>query len=90
MRSDIGAGGVGVVVRQVEFEHLALADAADAGKAEADQRVLDGLTLGVEHSRLKCYMNARLQGTVVIALLSGLWRSRGPASGRMPRRRATS
>src|SRR5215470_14366151 len=82
---DAGAGLGLVGVAQVELDIFALAHIIDAGKTQRGEGVLDGATLRVEH--------ARLQGDVDLCLhctVSGPCMSRRPASGRMPRRRATS
>src|SRR4051794_15201717 len=59
---DAGARRVGVGIGQFEFDQLALADLADAVKAQRQQRIADRLALRIEHAGLEADMHARFHG----------------------------
>ena len=80
-----GTGALGVGLRQLQLDHLACAHLADIGEAQSVQRVADRLALRVQHARLQHHRHGRLH-----CISSGPFMSRTPASGRMPRRLATS
>jgi len=79
------ASTVAVGLGQVDFDELALAHLVDTGKPEPVERLGNGLALGVEDAILEGNVNASFH-----CINFGPLRSRGPLSGRMPRRRATS
>jgi hypothetical protein len=57
---DRGAGLGRVRLGQFDLYEFALANIFDTGKAERTERVLDGLSLGIEDAVLECDMDARL------------------------------
>ncbi len=79
---------------ELELDILALAHIVDAGEAEPAEGMGDGPALGIEHAVLEGDVNPRLHASRrrsgPIAVYRGRDMSRGPPSGRMPRRRATS
>ena len=73
----------------MQLDQFALARLADLFEAEAAQRRRHRLALRVEDARLRRHMDAGPEHRRYWSV-SGPFRSRGPLSGRMPRRRATS
>src|SRR5258705_1579580 len=92
---EIGLGLAAVGFLELDLDIFALADILDAGKAHDPQRMLDGASLRVENAGFEGDMDARLHGSPVpdvlgYCIVEGPLRSRGPPSGRIPNRRATS
>src|SRR4051812_17271111 len=82
-----GAGHFHVGSAQIDIDDLALPHFAHLGKAEAVQRMANGLTLRIEHAALQSDENAGFHGQ---RTRTGPLASPCTDSGMMPRRFATS